>query len=555
MRAPLPENFLKKDGSVHWSEIIRLAKVGMQKTASESVMAALTGHVPPNSPDIEEVVLGACLIDGTAFEKLAKVFHGQKPFYKDVHQHIYDAMFALHSAPIESDRRIDRLTVFMKMTELKTVQHMNQGNPYYLVELSSTVSSTAHIESHARLLLQLHVDRQIIDLCMSTVQKVHTQSGDTLKRLGELSENAAKLHINTLAKDRITRRQSGAEILQMCMDAQDSRRLVGDLLSEGGITLLFAPAKVGKTVASIMFGVNLAQGVAAMNVLANEVGPRKVLYFDFELTERDWKKRYSDDDGNFFNFKAINDNFIRISEAVDFTDYAVFSSKILPEIKMWVESEKPDIIIVDNLTFITDGSLDPKIATLLMKELKGINKKYNTSIMVLAHVPKQNGKFPITENTMAGSAQLKNFATDVVGIARSGFGKGHIYIKHLISRSREVELDETKTIHAQIEKKGAFLGLTFLGFREESEHLLSIDEKEEMEEMLQEAYELQSTLSLRQIIAKLKMPISHMTLKRKLDAMQKQKKGGDNNKDWDEALQNKPVSTPTTDSPEESATF
>jgi KaiC/GvpD/RAD55 family RecA-like ATPase len=364
--------------------------------------------------------------------------------------------------------------------------------------------------------------------------------------LGELSENAAKLHLNTLGKDRITRYQSGAEIMQMCVDAKDSRRLIGDLLSEGGITLLFAPAKVGKTVASIMFGVNLAQGVPAMNILVNEVGPRKVLYFDFELTDRDWKKRYSDGNDQFFDFKALDEHFGRVSETVDFTDYGAFSSKILPEIKMWVESKKPDIIIVDNLTFVTDGSLDPKIATLLMKELKGINKKYNTSIVVLAHVPKQNGKLPMTENTMAGSAQLKNFATDVVGIARSGFGKGHIYIKHLISRSREVEFDETKTIHAQIEKKGAFLGLTFLGFREESEHLLSIDEKEEAVEMLQEAAKLRSTMSLREIKIKLKLPYSYETLRKKLE---------ERDKDWNEGLQNKPILTTQTDTPTESAPF
>lgn len=518
-------NLPQKDGKLDFKAIFALAVKGMEMEAHNSIpnsnpdlSKAVFGELPPQALEIEEAVLGALLIDASAIEKVMSVFGASNPFYTDANQAVWAA---IHNLFVKKEG-IDRLLVFEEMSKLNKLSAIG-GNPYYLIQLTEGVSSSANVEYHARLLLQKYIRRCMIQHSLDIVQKMYSGQSDELNVLGNSLQYLNNLQLTTLGKNQIMQRQSGIDIMGMALQAEDSRRIIGDFLSEGGITLMFAPAKVGKSIASVMYGVNVASGQSTLKVLVNECGPKKVLYFDFELSARDWRKRYLDEiTGMPYDFGQISDTFIRFSERVEFVDYKNFSSLILREILMVVEQEKPSVIILDNITYLTDGSLDPSLAANIMKELKGINKRFNTSILVLAHVPKQYGKpVPITVDTMAGSAQLKNFATDIVGIGKSGKGKGHVYFIHLASRSRDVEFGSEKTLHCQIQKHGDFLGMDFIDFCEESEHLQSFDEAEEEQDMLAEAAKLMDTMSLRDIVKQLKLPFKKDTLKRKIDKYKK----------------------------------
>src|SRR5580658_3790394 len=105
------------------------------------------GKVPPQAKELEEAVLGAVMLEKSAFDTVIEIL---KPecFYVDAHQRIFRAFQSL----AQKSTPIDLLTV---VEELKLKEELDTvGGPYAITRLTNTVVSTANIEAHARIVLQ-----------------------------------------------------------------------------------------------------------------------------------------------------------------------------------------------------------------------------------------------------------------------------------------------------------------------------------------------------------------------------------------------------------------
>jgi replicative DNA helicase len=77
------------------------------------------GKLPPQNRDLEEVVLGALMLDKDALPMVLEVLNAES-FYVDAHQHIYQAMLNL----FEQSKPVDMLTVseeLKRMGKLKVL--------------------------------------------------------------------------------------------------------------------------------------------------------------------------------------------------------------------------------------------------------------------------------------------------------------------------------------------------------------------------------------------------------------------------------------------------
>lgn len=85
-------------------------------------------------------------------------------FDKDAHQKIFAAIhYLFHKA-----EPIDILTVthaLKKSGELEIV-----GGAYYITQLTSRIASAANIEYHARIILQKHIQRELIRISGETIK-------------------------------------------------------------------------------------------------------------------------------------------------------------------------------------------------------------------------------------------------------------------------------------------------------------------------------------------------------------------------------------------------
>lgn len=244
------------------------------------------------------------------------------------------------------------------------------------------------------------------------------------------------------------------------------KMLFSEFWFEGEISILFADTNLGKSILAFQIADSISKG-KAIKGFKLEAKKQKVIYCDFELSSKQVQNRYSDNYKNDFKF---NDNFLRCS----FNDNIIADQNdILSEIEMQVLSNESKILIIDNITFLTQETERAKYALDLMQRLKNMKNKYDLSILVLAHTPKRNFDRPITNIDLGGSKMLSNFCDSAFAIGQSYKDTSLRYIKQIKQRNCEQIYHQGNVITCEIDKgeNNNFLQFKFLGFDNEFEHL------------------------------------------------------------------------------------
>lgn len=152
------------------------------------------GHLQPQAPDIEKVVLGALMIDKDAFTVVSEIVRPET-FYEPRHQKIFHAIRSLNI----QEQPVDIMTVIEQLRKEGSLDDV--GGPAYVVELSSHVASSAHIEYHSKILAQKFLARQLI----SFASKLETEAFDETVDVDELMQRAEgglfELSQNNMKKD------------------------------------------------------------------------------------------------------------------------------------------------------------------------------------------------------------------------------------------------------------------------------------------------------------------------------------------------------------------
>ena len=148
------------------------------KTPNPAVINLQQGRIPPQALELEEAVLGAMLIDKKGVDEVIDILQPDA-FYKTAHQKIFEAIFQL----FQDSQPVDLLTVsseLRKKGKLETV-----GGEFYLVQLSQRVASSAHIEFHARIILQKFIQRSLIKISNEIIESSYKESTDVFDLLDE----------------------------------------------------------------------------------------------------------------------------------------------------------------------------------------------------------------------------------------------------------------------------------------------------------------------------------------------------------------------------------
>lgn len=146
-------------------------------------------HLQPQAIEIERAVIGALMIDKDAFSMVSEILTPET-FYEPRNQKIYTAIRALNM----NERPVDLMTVMEELKHEGTLQDV--GGPSYIIDISSRVGSSAHIEYHARILAQKFLARQLISFASMIETKAFDESIDVDELMqtaeGELFELSRK---------------------------------------------------------------------------------------------------------------------------------------------------------------------------------------------------------------------------------------------------------------------------------------------------------------------------------------------------------------------------
>jgi len=294
-----------------------------------------------------------------------------------------------------------------------------------------------------------------------------------------------------------------------------AKMLFGEFWHRGELCILFANTNIGKSILAVQIANSIVLG-KPITPFALRTKPAKVLYIDFELTAKQFYKRYKGAKGAY-NF---TDNFYRAQfnpEHPMADGCNSYDEYILAGIEYKIRLVKATVLIIDNITCLRGGTENASVALNLMKNLKALKTELNLSILVLAHTPKQrNPGSPISADDLHGSKLLINFADSAFAIGASTLRvpqcdkKALCYLKQIKQRNTAQVYGEDNVCLCRIQKSGNFLQFRFMGNSPESLHLRTRNTLNR-ELLAQKATELSATgVSQRQISQQLGVSLGYV---------------------------------------------
>jgi len=255
-------------------------KIGRKKPSTD-INAMMYGKVPPQARELEEAILGAVMLEKAAFDNVIEIIRAEC-FYVDAHQLIFKACEKL----AQKNMPIDMLTV---VEELKSSEELDLvGGAFYVSKLTMSVTSSANIETHARILLEKFIQRKLIEISGEIITEAYVESTDVFNLLDDAEQKIFNITNNYLKKNY----DDIGDALAKALERIDKLRLQTNEISgvpsgfpsldkvtygwqPSDLIILAARPAVGKTA----FALNLIR-----NAAMHPTNPVPVAFFSLEMS-------------------------------------------------------------------------------------------------------------------------------------------------------------------------------------------------------------------------------------------------------------------------------
>jgi len=152
------------------------------------------GKLPPQALDLEEAILGALMLEKNALTAVVE-FLRPEHFYTEQHKEIYNAIIDLFKA----SEPVDMRTVVAQLRKSARLEVV--GGAYYIAELTSKVSSAANIEYHARIIIEMAIKRDLIQIASQIHHDAYEDTTDVFELLDKTEQNIFQISDSNLRKN------------------------------------------------------------------------------------------------------------------------------------------------------------------------------------------------------------------------------------------------------------------------------------------------------------------------------------------------------------------
>lgn len=143
-------------------------------------------HALPSSPEIEQAVLGTLLLFSDTIADVGDLLRPEV-FFVAENACIWSAIATLY-------RRRDPIDILTVTTTLRNTGHLESvGGPFYIAQLTNNVASSANIQYHARILIQLHMRREQIRIGQTLVERGYSELPDVFDSVADASSDLRRL--------------------------------------------------------------------------------------------------------------------------------------------------------------------------------------------------------------------------------------------------------------------------------------------------------------------------------------------------------------------------
>ena len=372
--------------------------VAGKKVDKSRIISLEKGKIPPQAVELEEAVLGAMMIDKKGIDDVIDIL-SPDAFYDSKHHEIYAAIFEL----FQNSEPIDLLTVSNLLKKNGKLEFV--GGDFFLIRLTQKVASSAHIEFHARIILQKYIQRRLISISSEIIENAYDESTDvfdllddaegklfevTQGNLKKSSEDAGSLVKQALKKIQEIGNQEGMSGLETGftkLDALTSGWQPSDLV------IIAARPGMGKTAFVISMAKNMAidfnHGVAVFSLEMSSVQLiTRMISSETGLTSEKLRK------GNLepHEWEQLNVKVKKLSDAPIFIDdtpsLSIFDLRA--KARRLVSQHGVKIIVIDYLQLMTaggkaGGNREQEIS-MISRNLKALAKELAVPVIALSQL-------------------------------------------------------------------------------------------------------------------------------------------------------------------------
>lgn len=149
-------------------------------------------RLPPHDLQAEHAVLGSILLDNSMFNLVLDTSLAARDFYGDANAQIYAAMLELFSAGTAID------TVTLRECLVRNGKLRRVGGDEYLFSLTNTIPNVSNIESHARIVRDRAVVRNLLQICHQTQARGYGDYGSSMELLESVDRGLQEIAKHTV---------------------------------------------------------------------------------------------------------------------------------------------------------------------------------------------------------------------------------------------------------------------------------------------------------------------------------------------------------------------
>ncbi len=357
----------------------------------------------PFSPEAEQSVLGAVLLDSSCLDRVAEIIPRPDYFYQTNNSLIYSTMLEMFTV----GQPVDFVTVLERLKETKGFDEANGKT--YLLQLAQLVPSISNVESYAYIVRDKYDVRMLITTARDIVEEASSGAVDA----STLLDSAEQRIFDIRRGKNMQGLQRIDEVIVQTFDRLDLLNSPdADLykgvptgikelddtitgLNRSDFILLGARPGMGKT----SFALNIARHAAVK-------ASKKVAFFSLEMSKEQLTSHLLSTEAmvggtKLRTGKLAEDEWIRIIEAGDILSKTQIymddnPSITVPEMKAKLRRLKDvDLVIVDYLQLMSSTSrIDNRVQEIsqITRNMKVMAKELNVPVLTLSQLARDSEK-------------------------------------------------------------------------------------------------------------------------------------------------------------------
>jgi KaiC/GvpD/RAD55 family RecA-like ATPase len=241
------------------------------------------------------------------------------------------------------------------------------------------------------------------------------------------------------------------EVIQENLNKPVPPMLFDEFWTEGEFCVFYGNTGLGKSILAVQIAQSIASG-QPIEGFQIESKPQKVIYFDFELSDRQFTGRLSEKTENktYKNPKKLSNNFYWVKRAKGLRGLNADKKKanLIEQIEYVIKDKRAKVVIIDNITAIGKNLSDPKAAQAFLDEIDEIQNEYDLSILMLAHTVKGVTNKRLDLDDLKGSGDIKAMLDSCFSIGKAYYpnSENHAYLMQMKQREEQPKFHRNNVV-------------------------------------------------------------------------------------------------------------